>query len=156
MRGYPCVKKREGEGTAVNQAMARLGLATLMLLTAGWVNAAELKPETLRAWDQYVQGAEARMKARLGAGQVFLWADEDPNRAARLRQGEIQVAPMAGHGSKSVQNGLIHDWIGAAFIPNTSLQKLLDVVHDYKRFKEFYKPVVVDARLIQRSGEEER
>ncbi len=140
----------------VNQTMVRFGLALSMLLTALRMNAAELKPETLTAWEQYVQGAEARMKTRLGPGQVFLWADEEPNRAARLRQGEIQVAPMAGHGSKTVPNGLIHDWIGAAFIPNASLQKLLDVVHDYGRFKEFYKPVVVDARLIERSGEEDR
>ena len=45
-------------------------------------------------------------------------------------------------------NGLIHDWIGATFIPNATLESLFAVVHDYDRYKEIYKPVVADSKLL--------
>jgi len=34
---------------------------------------------------------------------------------------------------RSVPNGLVHDWVGAAFIPNATLEIVLSVVHDYDR-----------------------
>jgi hypothetical protein len=51
-------------------------------------------------------------------------------------------------GNKNVPSGLIHDWIGAVFIPNTTLEGLFRVVRDYSRYKEFYKPLVIDSRLL--------
>lgn len=44
-----------------------------------------------------------------------------------------------------VPNGLIHDWIGAVFTPNATIEGLLSVVHDYSRYKDIYKPVVTDS-----------
>jgi hypothetical protein len=44
-----------------------------------------------------------------------------------------------------VPDGLIHDWIGAVFIPNATIEGLLSVVHDYGRYKDIYKPVVTDS-----------
>ena len=43
-------------------------------------SAAELKPETVQAWDDYVQVMNAQMKARLQGGR-FLWMDERPRRS---------------------------------------------------------------------------
>ncbi|HEX4232554.1 MAG TPA: hypothetical protein VHZ07_28090 [Bryobacteraceae bacterium] len=90
------------------------------------------------------------MEARLEPGATFLWADEDPKRAARIKQGEIEVAPRIGHGWKSAPGGLIHDWIGAIFIPDASLDDLSRVLEDYGRYKEVYKPVIVDSHLERR------
>lgn len=132
-----------------------LGLMA-MLVVSGILPAAELKPETLRAWDVYLQAADARMKARLDGGQPFLWADAEPGRSEQLRQGEILVVPQAGRGSRSVPGGLIHDWIGSAFIPRAKLADVLAVVHDYAHYKDIYKPVVVDSKAIDCGRNEQK
>ena len=119
-------------------------------------NAAELRPETLKAWEECVRSADSRMQARLHDGHAFLWADEAPGRGWRLKQGEILVSQTEKNGVGSVPNGLIHDWIGAAFIPNAMLETVLSVVHDYDRYKVFYKPVVADSKVLACSPEEQR
>jgi hypothetical protein len=85
------------------------------------------------------------MQPRLDSDKPFLWIDETTDRALRVRRGEIVVMPMIGQGTRDVPEGLIHDWIGGVFIPNTSIDKLLAVVHDYDRYKEIYRPVVTDS-----------
>ena len=64
-----------------------LGFAALALLgsAAGTARAAELKPETLKAWDQYVEEANARLQERLRDGGKFLWIDESPERGKQVR-----------------------------------------------------------------------
>ncbi|HKE27624.1 MAG TPA: hypothetical protein VKB88_34955 [Bryobacteraceae bacterium] len=122
---------------------------TLMLAgTVAPVNAAELQQSTAGAWQAYVREADTRMQARLETGKPFLWMDEAANRSKRVRNGEIVVAPLVGRGTETVPNGLIHDWIGAAFIPNASIESVLGVVRDYDRYKDIFKPVVTDSRSL--------
>ena len=54
----------------------------------------------------------------------------------------------AGRGPVQVPNGLIHDWIGAALIPNTTIEDTLALIQDYDNHKNIYKPEVIDSRLI--------
>jgi len=96
------------------------------------------------------------MRARLGGQRPFLWSDETPDRKALLRRGEVLVAPIAKHGAQAVPDGLIHDWIGAAFVPNVSLEAVLGVVHNYDRYKEVFKPAVADSKLLACSGSDQR
>jgi hypothetical protein len=117
--------------------------------------AVELQRATAEAWQEYVRGAGTRMQARLGGGKPFLWTDETVNRTRRVKRGEIVVEPLAGRGTESVTNGLIHDWIGAVFIPNATIESLLNVVHDYDRYKDIYKPVVTDSRSLEAGGAEQ-
>jgi hypothetical protein len=105
----------------------------------------ELEPATIAAWQEYVRSADARMQSRLDTDKPFLWIDETTDRALPVRRGEIVVMPMVGQGTRDVPEGLIHDWIGGVFIPNTSIDKLLAIVHDYDRYKEIYRPVVTDS-----------
>jgi hypothetical protein len=82
--------------------------------------------------------------------------EETADRARRVKRGEIVIAPLVGHGTQSVPDGLIHDWIGAVFIPNATIESLLNVVHDYDRYKDIYKPVVTDSRSLEaREAEQE-
>jgi hypothetical protein len=109
---------------------------------------AELKPETIQAWNRYVRIADSHMRERLDPGQQFLWTDESPDRSARLRRGEILVAPMTGFGTQRVPDGLIHHWVGALFIPDATLESVLSVAHDYDHYKVMFRPKVVDSKLI--------
>ncbi len=107
-----------------------------------------MQRDTLKAWDEYILNADRRMQARLDGHRPFLWLDEAAGQRDRLRRGEVIVAPVVGHGTQSVPNGLIHDWIGAVFLPKATLEGLFAVVHDYDRYKEIYKPVVADSKVL--------
>ena len=123
------------------------GLGLMPGLIPGLLGAAELQADTLKAWDTYIQRADARMGARLGSTQAFLWTDESDKRRRDVRRGEIAVAPV-DHGAIIVPSGLIHDWVGATFIPNSTIERVDGVLRDYDRFKDFYKPVVADSRFL--------
>ena len=135
---------------------AALGRALLFAGIPGLLSAIELQTGTLNAWDDYIRKADSRMQARLASRQPFLWIDEDPNRARRLRGGEVVIAPVNGRATQCVPNGLIHDWIGAVFLRNATIETLFAVIHDYDRYKEFYKPFVADSRVINCSESEQR
>ena len=124
----------------------------LMILGPALSCAAELRPETLAAWNHYIEQAKSRMNSRLDAGRHFLWLDESPARARRVRSGEILVAPVNGSGQTNVPNGLIHDWIGAAFFPDATIEKVSSTTDEYGCYKDFYAPIVIDSRLLRRDG----
>lgn len=128
----------------------------LLLLGQGNIRAAELRPETLEAWKHYIQATDADMKARLSSEKPFLWVEEDRSRASRLKNGEMQVGPAREHGSTVVPGGLIHHWVGAAFIPDTSLEQVLHVTRNYERYKDYFNPEVIDSRLIEQLGDEDQ
>jgi len=129
--------------------------AAFALLAPPGSSAEELQPETLKAWEEYVRSADSRMQARLHEGRAFLWADETLGRTERLSRGEILVSPVEKNGTRNVPNGLIHDWVGAAFIPHATLETVLSVVHDYDHYKVFYKPVVADSKVLASSPAEQ-
>jgi hypothetical protein len=112
-----------------------------------------LRPETLAAWDAHLQAAESRATER-NQGPTFLWIEEDPERMRRVAAGEILVSPVDPHTPKGVPHGLIHDWIGAAFIPNAKLDDVFAVVRDYERYKEFYKPGAIDSKELSHDGDQ--
>jgi hypothetical protein len=82
-----------------------------------------------------------------------LWVDEAPDRARRVRQGEILVDPV-GAGEVKVPNGLIHSWIGAVFIPGGTLETTLALVHDYNNHKYVFRPDVLESKLLSQNGNE--
>jgi hypothetical protein len=128
---------------------AALWTAGLMMFFAlARANAADLKSETVQTWQEYIKTASARNEKHLVQGNVFLSIDEVPGQALRLRSGEITVSPAGPHVPIKVPSGLIHDWIGAAFIPNVTLDDVLPVVRDYDHYKDFYHPNVIDSKAI--------
>ena len=125
--------------------MRWIALLALLSVPAG---ASELKPKTLEAFDQYVRQTEDR----LNASKTFLWADESPDRARRIRQGEVVVMPFHERPEIKVKDGLIHDWVGSIFIPGVTMERVLAMVQDYNHHKDIYKPDVIDSKLLSREG----
>jgi hypothetical protein len=120
------------------------------ILTA---RAAELKQETLDAWDRYLHAADTHMQER--AKGRFLWVDASPDRLANVLAGDVVVSPMS-RGPEAVPSGLIHHWIGAAFIPGARIDDVVGVIRNYDRYAEYYKPSVIDAKTLSRKAEEDR
>jgi hypothetical protein len=46
--------------------------------------------------------------------------------------------------------------MGAVFIPNVTVNEVLAVIQGYDHYKDIYKPAVVDAKLLDRSREEDK
>jgi hypothetical protein len=135
--------------------VATIFFLQLFFLVPAISSATELKDETVKVWDGYVRTANMRMEQRLHGDSPFLWIDEVPGRAQRVREGQIVVAP-ADNGSPRVPHGLIHDWVGGVFIPEATIDDVFAVVNDYDRYHEIYKPAVTDSKLLESLGSERK
>jgi hypothetical protein len=136
--------------------MRFLASAAVFLLFLAPVRAASLKPETVNAWEAYIQAVNVRIRDRGKPGRSFLWMDEAPDRVAKVREGKPVVSKGVSNTPIAVPSGLIHDWIGAVFIANTTMDRVLPVVRDYQRYKDYYQPAVIDSKPIALSDAEDR
>jgi hypothetical protein len=112
----------------------------------------QLKPQTLEAFDSYIRDAEAEMEPTLRGNGSFLWSEASAERAQLVRAGQVVAQFWSGQGPVKVPNGLIHDWIAAAFLPGTNLKKTLALIQDYDNHKDIYKPEVIASKLISHKG----
>jgi hypothetical protein len=128
----------------------------IVFAAAGSSYAGELNPQTLAAWDNYVVSTKLHMRERLARMSPFLWVDEDPSRKQHLDSGEIVVEPIGKGNPIPVPHGLIHHWIGAAFIPGATIQDLSGVVGDYSKYSEIYRPTLVKAQLLDSSHDDQK
>lgn len=126
-------------------------LASVLLILAASLPAkgAELTPATLNAWDAYVKAQNARVAGYSNAAP-FLWSDRSPERLRHLHNGETVIAPF-GENPHRVPLGLIHHWIGAAFLPGARLDDVVSVVRDYDKYKDFYAPNVIQSRMLRQT-----
>ena len=125
-------------------------------LFAAAPNTGQLQPETVGAWEEYVRRVDSRMDARSNGEMPFLWIDESVNRGRHIGRGEVVVAPVLPHGTQSVPNGLIHHWIGGVFIPGATIDSLSAIIQDYSKYKDYYKPVVANSKVLGCTGENQR
>jgi hypothetical protein len=108
----------------------------------------QLNPRTVEAFDVYIHRAETEMEQTLQGNQTFLWSEQTPERAQEVSRGRVEAQFWSGRGPVKVPNGLIHDWIAAVFIPESSIQQIFAVIQEYDNHKNIYKPEVVDSKLI--------
>jgi hypothetical protein len=125
----------------------------LLLLGAARSEASELERGTLQAWDAYVLTVNLTMVDRTTGHSPFLWVDESPELGRRVRAGEVLVA---GHDLRKVPHGLIHHWVGAIFLPNVTLDTAACVLNDYDHYEDFYRPIVVRSKLLERTDDYEK
>ncbi len=122
--------------------------------------ASELRPETVAAFDRYFRATDARMSDDLRDGN-FLYMDSLPaDRREKIyeqvRQGNMfieQLHTLADDGRPiHIPGGLIHHWIGISYIPNGSFARTLDVLQDYKKYGQIYRPDVRRSQLLEHDG----
>jgi hypothetical protein len=136
----------------------RPAAGVIAVLIAGLtLSAAELRPRTIAAWDQYVQRTEARMDADLSRG-TFLAIDAASEPARRdahvkLRRGEILISRQQtrdGGRALGAPGGLIHHWQGVVFLPKIRLAAALAMAQDYNRYTAVFGEVVKRSQLVSR------
>lgn len=127
------------------------------LASAAAAYAGQPSPAAMRAYNDYLHHAEARMAEDYLPSGNFLSKEllSGPNATAELKAGDAVVRCVAGCGSSGVviPGGLIHDWIGVVFIPDASLQQVLSFVQDYDHAAAYYSSEVTQSRLLGRSGD---
>jgi hypothetical protein len=151
------------EAVIRNRVLLRLLGALIICLMAAPppAEAAELRPEAVQGFDQYVRLTEGRMQGELSPGGAFLWVDGQPESRrsgfyARMQGGEViseklQTVDLSGR--LSTPGALIHHWVGMIFIPGASLAQVLAVVQDYDRHAEYYKPDVAQSKKVDQTGD---
>jgi hypothetical protein len=120
------------------------------------VEPVQLKPETLEAFNEYILAAEAAMAQTVADSVGFLWSDAKPERTQQVRKGVILAEYWGDRKSKGplkVPDGLIHDWVGATFVPGRTVNQVVALLQDYANHKNIYKPEVIESGVVSRAGD---
>jgi hypothetical protein len=112
-----------------------------------------LKREPLEKYQAYIRETEARIQQEVSSPK-YLWAAQSPARWERVRAGEVIVETWNAKGDSHIGDAIIHDWIGALFIPGVKLNQVVSFLQDYGIHKNYYRPEVIESRLVSRSGNE--
>lgn len=130
------------------------------LLFATICVASELGQATIEAFNQYVQVAEQQMQSSLRADGPFLWIDFRPERArgrlyAQLRSGQFVIRELDTYDDGrqiDIPDGMVHHWIGLAFVRGATLKTAEAVLQDYEDYAQIYAPQVRRSRVYGREG----
>jgi hypothetical protein len=102
--------------------------------------AAKLEPQTVKAWDQYVQWADGKVAREIAETGRFLIGDrlspkDRKEYDRRLKEGQVYVAQMSGvippNQSFKEPGGEIHHWWAAVLVPKMKLADLITTLQDY-------------------------
>jgi hypothetical protein len=131
-------------------------VSTVVCIKPASAIAAHLKPETIQAWNAYIDDVDGQRQKQFSRGGALLWSDDSSDQMTRLRHGDIVVFPASSRVPIKIASGLIHDWIGAVFISGVTIDDVLRIVRSYGRYKDFYEPTVIDSKLINTSESTDR
>jgi hypothetical protein len=126
----------------------KLFVVCCLLIPAG-LRAQKLKPETAQQFDCYVQSAEARMEAR----KAFLLADADTALKDQIAGGQkIRTIEANGPNPHKLTGGQLYDWLGASFIPGTTVDRLLRMLQDYDHRAQNFPETIASSKLFCLTG----
>jgi putative flippase GtrA len=107
----------------------------------------------LRGWDQYTGAVEQRLAN--AQGQMFFALDLQGAGGWRQRAKSGDV-PMTEVEAPGVEDGKIHHWAGAVYVPKTTVAAVVQRLQDLAgREAEFYEEVTA-SRLLERSPDRVR
>jgi hypothetical protein len=148
----------------------RVGIFLLgaLLPLAPWLSGKEgaggsstaLQPKTVAAFDEYVKLTETRNAEELQLGTNLLWIDhlKDNERAQAyeaLKRGEVKMQKLETRrkGEKiHCPGGMIHHWVGVAYIPGAKLRDVVRVLQDYDHHAQYYAPDVEQSKIESHDG----
>ena len=131
-------------------------VAALLLISAVSAPAIELHQKTLRDFQRYIKSADAEMEARAKSKDAFLWSTESAERRSSMRSGQTVIESWNGGPVTEVHAGLVHDWVGAAFVPGAKIADFVSVIKDFPSYPQVYKPDVLAGRHVSQQGDRMR
>jgi hypothetical protein len=106
-------------------------------------HAADLQPRTVQAYEKYADQATRDFVAR---------ARKTAAGATRC-DGVIAARAAGGDGILTVPGGLVHHWLGLAFVKGAQLKQVDGVARDYSSYSKVYKSVVSSKVLDQKGND---
>ncbi len=113
----------------------------------------KLAPETAKAFEDHVQTVETELQNRWSGRAPFFSLASSPDDQRRLLKGELLVRPAVSGNPLEIPDGLIHDWVGAIYMPNTSVSKVLAVLQDFDHHAQIY-PEIIRSHVVKRQENE--
>jgi hypothetical protein len=118
---------------------------------------AELQSRTIQAFDRYVRLTEARLNGTAS----FLWIDGLPDAKRRealgmVRKQQLSIEPLQTKDNGrdiDVPGGMIHHWVGTAYVPGASIDEALALLQNYDAHQRIYAPTVAASKLQSRDGD---
>ena len=123
------------DGARPKRRITALVGVLLLAMTAAHTVAAELEERAAKAFAAYADEARRAFVAR---------ASLTPKRPDGIRAG-----PGKGDGITDVPGGLVHHWVGAAFLPQLSLSRVMASTRDYDKYPSVYTSTIVGAKTIE-------
>jgi hypothetical protein len=150
--------------------VARLMLAFTILLRvvhadevpAAMAAAAELKQDTIQAFDHYMKITEEDREARLRRSAMFLWIDREPEARRRslyerLKRGDIVIERLETRDDNRpirVPHGIIHHYVAVVFIPGTTVPQSVALMENYARYPEVFKFGVERSKVLRHKSDD--
>ncbi len=112
-----------------------------------------LSSKTLEEYRQYVRAVDAELKSRWqGHKGPTLCLDQSADEKVKVLNGEFAVWEADIANKPAVTDGLVHDWIGAMYLPGAKVADVVRTLGDWKNQKRYF-PEVIDSKLISRQGD---
>jgi hypothetical protein len=135
---------------------------SVILMFAVPASGADLQPQTAQGYERYIALTQVQVDAELADGSPYLWVERLPeaHRAealTELRRGGVVIERLQilDHGNPiSAPGGLIHHWIGTAFVPGATLAQTLAFMEDYNHKMEYFKPDIVRSKILEQEGDD--
>jgi len=150
-----------GKSDVLARRMMAVFLSAILLLALP-LSAADLQAQTAQNYMRYIALTQAQVDAELAQGGPYLWVERLPegrrtDALARLRSGGVVIEKLEtlDDGKPiAVPGGLIHHWIGTAFVPGATLTQTLAFMQDYDHKVEYFKPDIVRSKILKHEGDD--
>ncbi len=120
--------------------------------------AAELKPATVAAWQQYERAVDERYDRSTQPPAPFFVHDARPEAGAKtgewrqvVKSGSVAMMRVADP-APAVPEGRIHHWVGAVFIPSADVDRVVKYLQDRAGQESKAFEDVTASKLLSRDG----
>jgi hypothetical protein len=146
---------------ALARRLMAVFLAAILLFVLP-LKAADLQAQAAQNYARYIALTQAQVDAELAQSGSYLWVERLPEERrtealAQLRSGGVVIEKLEtlDDGKPiAVPGGLIHHWIGTAFVPGATLAQTLAFMQDYDHKVEYFKPDIVRSKILRHEGDD--
>ena len=146
---------------ALARRLMAVFLAAILLFVLP-LNAADLQAQAAQNYARYIALTQAQVDAELAQSGSYLWVERLPEARrtetlAQLHSGGVVIEKLEtlDDGKPiAVPGGLIHHWIGTAFVPGATLAQTLAFMQDYDHKVEYFKPDIVRSKILKHEGDD--
>jgi len=138
-----------------------LGILCFGLLAA-FAGAAELKPDTIEAFDRYVRITEEERATKTRKSGTFLWIDSQEESLRkqlheRLARGEIVTKRLETRDDNRpirIPHGIVHHWVATIFIPGATLPQTMTLMENYASYPQLFSFGVQQSKVLSQEKED--